>query len=230
MKIRYDLHLHSGLSPCADKDMTPANILGFAVLSGLNMVAVSDHNSIKNVETCLKIGEAYGITVVPAFELQTAEDIHLLCLFEDYSSLMSFYDCLEFQKVKNDAEIFGHQYIYDEEDNIVGEESNLLLASSTISSHLVPTLIARYGGVAVPAHIDRDANSMLQILGDITPEFKAIELSTRAERKTIDEYESRFRVIIDSDAHTLDAISTKSELELDSATPSALLSYLRSEK
>ena len=46
MKVRYDFHIHSGLSPCADKDMTPCNIVGFAAVSGLDMVAIADHNAI----------------------------------------------------------------------------------------------------------------------------------------------------------------------------------------
>ena len=82
MKIKYDLHVHSALSPCADNDMTPVNVVAYAKLNGLDMVAISDHNAIGNVEVALKAGEAFGITVVPAIEVQTLEDIHILCLFK----------------------------------------------------------------------------------------------------------------------------------------------------
>ena len=90
MLVRYDFHIHSGLSPCADKDMTPANIVGFAALSGLNMIAIADHNAIGNVKTAMSIGKAYGVTVVPALELQTLEDIHFLCLFHLVLILLLF--------------------------------------------------------------------------------------------------------------------------------------------
>lgn len=90
MKIKYDLHVHSALSPCADDDMTPATIVGYAKLSGLDAVAVSDHNAIGNVAVALAAGEAYGVCVVPAMELQTAEDIHVLCLFDTLAHLTAF--------------------------------------------------------------------------------------------------------------------------------------------
>ena len=44
----YDLHIHSCLSPCADNDMTPANIAGTATLAGIQIMALTDHNSVKN--------------------------------------------------------------------------------------------------------------------------------------------------------------------------------------
>ena len=56
---RYDLHIHSALSPCAEKDMTPVTIVGLAKANGLDFVAVSDHNSIKNVEVAIRAGEFY---------------------------------------------------------------------------------------------------------------------------------------------------------------------------
>ena len=48
MKYKYDLHNHSCLSPCADNDNTPNNIAGMAYLSGINIVALTDHNTTKN--------------------------------------------------------------------------------------------------------------------------------------------------------------------------------------
>ena len=77
-KYRYDLHIHSALSPCADDDMTPVNIVATCSALGIDILAIADHNAIKNVEAGMEVGEALGITVVPAFELQTNEDLHLL--------------------------------------------------------------------------------------------------------------------------------------------------------
>ena len=227
MKIKYDLHTHSGLSPCADKDMTPANIVGFAAINVLNMIAIADHNSIKNVKVALRIGEAYGVTVVPAFELQTAEEIHILCLFDSYDNLEKFFSEMEFLKVKNKPDIFGHQYLYDEDDNIIGEEENLLLTSAVISSSEVSGFIRKYGGVAVPAHIDRESNGMLQILGAITPEFRAVEFSSTADKKLVETYADKYRIIVDSDSHTLNTINLGSEIELKENSATALLDYLR---
>ena len=81
MKYRYDLHIHSALSPCAEEEMTPVTIVGQAALSGLDFVAIADHNAIGHVPLALRAGEEFGVRGVPAVEVQTSEDIHLLCMF-----------------------------------------------------------------------------------------------------------------------------------------------------
>lgn len=47
-EFRAELHIHSCLSPCADDDMTPANIAGMALLAGADVAALTDHNSTDN--------------------------------------------------------------------------------------------------------------------------------------------------------------------------------------
>ena len=91
-KILYDLHIHSALSPCADNDMTPVNIGAMSSAKGLQIIAVADHNAIANVAAAREVGEALDVIVVPAVELQTQEDVHILCLFETFENLQSFFD------------------------------------------------------------------------------------------------------------------------------------------
>ncbi len=227
MKVKYDLHTHSGLSPCAEDDMTPCNIVGFAAVNGLDMVAISDHNAIENVETAMAVGLAYGVTVVPAIEIQTEEDIHILCLFPTYRDLEDFYNSVEFPFVENKPEIFGNQNVYDEDDNVIATEKRLLLNSSALASWEVKKIVESFNGVAIPAHIDREANGMVAILGAVTEEFTAVELSTRASAEEIEKARKKYKVIVDSDAHTLDAISIGSEIELESPTIECLLDYLK---
>lgn len=227
MKVKYDLHVHSGLSPCAENDMTPCNIVGFAKLNGLDMVAVSDHNAIGNVQVCLEVGNAYGVTVVPAMELQTAEDIHVLCLFPTYESLKAFYDSVGFYDIKNRAEIFGEQNLYDTEDEIVGKEERLLLNASKLSCDGVKDLADSFGGIAIPAHVDREENGMVAVLGAVTEEFTAVELSTRATPEQVSEYSERFNVIIDSDAHTLNKISMGNVIDLEDLSAESLIKKLK---
>lgn len=229
MKVRYDFHIHSCLSPCADNDMTPANIVGFAALNGLDMIAVSDHNAIGNVKTAMKVGDAYGVTVVPAFELQTLEDVHILCLFEDYDSLESFYRSITFRDIKNDPDIFGQQLIVDEDDEVTGTEERLLLTAAEIYCAEVAEKIKKYNGVAVPAHIDREANGMLAVLGSVMPEFDVVEFSLLADPLLKKKYEERYRTITDSDAHSLSQISVSSSMELPGKSAPELLKFLRGE-
>lgn len=225
--FRYDVHIHSAVSPCADNDMTPVTIVGSAVLSGLDFVAIADHNSIAHVPVALKAGKAYGIKVIPAIELQTREDIHIVCLFEKYDDLVAFVDKIPFSQRPNEEEFFGEQLIYNEDDEVIGKETRMLLDSADISCDEVPALVKEYGGVAIPAHIDREGNSMLSILGTIVDGFPVVEFSTKAKPEMIDKWSKTHGVIIDSDAHTLYNISKIGQIELEEYTVKCFLDHLR---
>ena len=224
---RYDIHIHSAVSPCADNDMTPVTIVGSAMLSGLDFVAIADHNSIAHVPVALKAGKAYGIKVVPAIELQTREDIHIVCLFEKYDDLVGFVDRIPFSQRPNQEEFFGEQLIFDEDDEVIGKEDRMLLDSADISCDDVPALIREFNGVAIPAHIDREGNSMLSILGTIVDGFPVVEFSTRASQEMIEEWSKTHGIVIDSDAHTLASISTRGQIELEEYTVKCFLDHLR---
>ena len=134
-KVIYDLHTHSALSPCGDNDMTPANIAGMAAVKGLQIAALTDHNSTANCPAFFKACKAYGIIPVAGMELTVSEDIHLLCLFDSLEVAMEFGNAVRghMMPVKNRPEIFGHQYVMDEEDNILSEEENLLINATDLS-------------------------------------------------------------------------------------------------
>ena len=83
MKYAVDLHIHSALSPCADKDMTPNNIVNMAVLKGLDAIAVTDHNSAANLESISKCAKKKGLVFIPGMEVETSEEIHIVCLMPD---------------------------------------------------------------------------------------------------------------------------------------------------
>ncbi|MEG1613145.1 MAG: PHP domain-containing protein [Clostridia bacterium] len=227
MKVCYDLHIHSALSPCADNDMTPVNIVAKASAAGIEMLAVADHNSIKNVKATMAVGEMLGVTVVPAMELQTKEEIHFLCLFEKFVDLNNFYNSIEFTKMKNREEIFGQQLIVNEDDEVVGHEDSLLLMSSNIAEYEISNCIKKFNGVAVPAHINREANGILAILGTIPNEYGAVELSSPIDKFERDKYVKDCVVIIDSDSHTLQNIGQEIHIfEIEDKSSKALLKYL----
>ena len=227
MRIKYDLHIHSALSPCADDNMTPANIVGIAKLSGIDAVALADHNAIANVKVAMDVGDAFDVVVVPAMELQTAEDIHVLCLFETFENLQSFYNDINFADIQNRAEIFGEQLILDEDDNVVGTESRMLLVASGISVEYVCSLAQKHDGIAVAAHIDREENGMVAILGTVTENFSIVELSPTADQ-TVDCHCKGRKVIVNSDAHTLaDIGKANGELEVIERSARGILMALR---
>ncbi len=205
----YDLHVHSCLSPCADNDMTPNNIAGMAALNGLQIVALTDHNSTKNCRAFFSAAKKHGIIPIAGMEMTTAEDIHLVCLFPTLDSAEEFDK--EYQKYRvlypNRPDIFGEQLILDENDEVIGEEKHLLLNASALSVPDAVDMLARYGAVTFPAHIDRDENGMIASLGCIPkePHFNCVEFRDNA---SIESYVAKYgledkRILTDSDAHYL---------------------------
>ena len=223
-KYRYDLHIHSALSPCADDDMTPVNIVATCSALGIDILAIADHNAIKNVEAAMEVGEALGITVVPAFELQTNEDLHLVCLFPDFERLEAFYKKINFTDLKNREDIFGRQLVINSDDEVVEIEDSLLLTSAEISENEAYDLALRYGGVCVPAHVDRESFGLLAMLGGIPPYYKSVEYSCDGEN---DPNLKDLFILHDSDAHTLDSIGKGVHfIDLEEPTAEALIDFL----
>lgn len=241
-RYRCDLHLHSCLSPCGDDDMTPGNIAGMAVLNGLQIVALTDHNSTRNCPAFFRIAKDYGLIPVAGVELTTSEDVHAVCLFRDLEAAMAFGEFVESRRmqIKNEPEIFGNQIITDENDEKCGDEEFLLINAVNISLDEAHKEVTRRGGVCFPAHIDRSANGIIAMLGDFPPEphFTAFELN---DISSLDEALARFPIITErglvhvasSDAHYLTDISENGfEIELDdepyssSGVRNALIDYL----
>lgn len=235
MRVYCDLHLHSCLSPCGDEDMTPWNLVNMAKILGLDLIALTDHNSCGNCRSAMKVGKLAGITVVPGMELCTAEEIHCVCLFDDIDRAEAFssYVRTTLPPVKNREEIFGRQLYMDEGDTVLETEEVLLTTASSISIDTLPTLVKEYGGVCFPAHIDRESYSVLSSLGDFPPELEvtAFELTPAAPeedyRKNYPALEGK-RLLRSSDAHYLENMREKEfYIELEENTPSALIEYLK---
>ncbi len=205
-----DLHIHSCLSPCGDDEMTPANIAGMASLNGLQIVALTDHNSSKNCPAFFAQAKKNGLIPIPGMELTTGEDIHVVCLFRTLEDAMEFDRIVEEHRVKipNEADIFGHQYIMDENDEIAGEEQYLLLNATDLFLEDAYALVSKLDGACYPAHIDRTANGVIAMLGTFPeePHFTAYELND-AESEA--EYREKYPIIngliktVSSDAHYL---------------------------
>ncbi len=205
----YDFHIHSCLSPCGDNDNTPCNIAGMATLCGLNIVALTDHNTCKNCPAFFTAAKKYGIIPVAGMELTTSEDIHVVCLFENLSDAMRFDDFVNSKRVliKNRTEIFGEQLILDSDDNAIGSDPYLLSNATEISVHEAARVVSDFGGIAYPAHIDRDSNGIIAVLGALPPDagFQLYELNNKEKSALFgDKYGiNQDKFIIGSDAHIL---------------------------
>ena len=216
-KFYYDLHIHSCLSPCGDNDSTPDSIVGMGELNGLNLMALTDHNSCKNCPAFFKAAERHGITAVAGMELTTAEDIHMVCLFESLEAALDFDREIEKRRIliPNRADVFGDQLVMDSQDNIISREENLLINATTLSLEEVSPLCEAHGGICYPAHIDRESNGIIAVLGVFPqePRFKFAELHNG---ELMDGYceeigFSKKQFVVSSDAHYLWDIKEKSD-------------------
>ncbi|MBR5427236.1 MAG: PHP domain-containing protein [Clostridia bacterium] len=238
MKYYYDLHIHSCLSPCGDADMTPYNLVNMAKIMGLDLIALTDHNTCGNCRAAMEVGRQTGITVVPGMELCTAEEVHTLCLFPDIDRAEAFWRQIRttLPPIRNKPKIFGEQLYMDAQDHILGEEEILLLTGSSVSEAEILRVVGEYGGFCLPAHIDRSAYSIISQLGVIDESFgfTAAEIYDRTQTQAL---KDRFPALNDmlilhsSDAHYLDRIREPLDaLDLPENTPEALIDFLKNIK
>lgn len=205
----YDLHVHSCLSPCGGEDSTPNSIAGMATLCGLNVVALTDHNTTRNCPGFFDAAKRHGIIPIAGMELTTAEDIHIIFLFEQLESALEFDKDLQKKRIliENRVDIYGEQTVMNGNDEILGTEKHLLSNATTISVDECPDLANGYGAVCYPAHIDRQANGIIATLGtfpDIKG-FKCFELNSGDNEQ---ELRHRYplgdrKCLVCSDAHYL---------------------------
>jgi len=212
MKYAYDLHIHSALSPCADDDMTPNNIAGMAAIKGLDVIAVTDHNSCGNVRAVTECAAQYGIKVIPGMELETEEEVHVVCYFPDIDTAMEMQKIVsgKMMGIKNNPQTFGNQYYMDSDDEIVGIEENLLVSATMMSFQEVFETVKKINSIAVPAHIDRTSYSVISNLGFMPPDVDiyAVEITKKNIEIWKNDY-SEFQILTNSDAHSLGNISEK---------------------
>ena len=230
-----DLHIHSCLSPCGDNDMTPANIAGMAAVKGLDVIAVTDHNSCRNCAPAMKMAEEYGVIALPGMELCTEEEVHVVCLFPDLQAALDFdayvYD--KMLKIPNKEKIFGEQLLYNDMDEIIGKEPNLLLCNTSIGFDEVYALTEERGGIMIPAHVDKTTNSLIANLGFIPPDsqFTCAEIKNLSKKEELlrqHVYLNQCRIISNSDAHYLEHINEpEHRIEVSGTSASEIIKALK---
>ena len=211
--LKLDLHIHTVLSPCTEiADMTPRAIVRTALERDLDMIAVCDHNSARNVAATGRAALGSRLTVIPGMEICSVEEVHFLGLFptneaaaeaqeEVYGHLFGV----------NQESVFGCQVVVDEFDLVEDLDNRLLISSTTLRAEKVVDLIHGFGGLALACHIDRHAYSIFNQLGFIPSGLKldALEVSRRTD---FDSVRKRYHqcadyVLVTSlDAHYLEDI------------------------
>ncbi|MCB5265996.1 MAG: PHP domain-containing protein [Candidatus Cloacimonetes bacterium] len=183
--FRADLHIHSVLSPCGGLEMSPsALVMRFKEL-GITWFAITDHNSMGNCPAYAAVAQKAGLSFTWGVEIQTVEEVHLLAYFDDPSQARAFDQELyrSLLPLENDPEFFGDQVIIDENENILRVESRALINSSLWDLATATQQISAFGGLAVPAHIDADVNSIISQLGFLppSPDFELLGITAKLD-------------------------------------------------
>lgn len=235
MNLKYDFHIHSCLSPCGDVDMTPQNIVNLVKIMGYDAIALTDHNTSKNCPAVKKAAEEIGLTFISGMELCTAEEVHIVCLFPDIANALDFSDYIysTLPPIKNKPSVFGEQIICDEYDNIIGNAEKLLITASTVTASKAVDLVAQYGGICFPAHIDRNSFSIISNLGTIDETFgfsiaEIYDIEKEEELKEKHPYLKNLKILSNSDAHYLENMRLpNSTLNSQNNTPEKIIEALK---
>ena len=213
--------------------MTPGDLAAMCVLAGLDIAALTDHNTCGNCAAFCRAAEARGLLALAGMELCTQEDIHVVCLFPTAEAAERFEAeavAPRLPPIPNDPAVFGRQVRMDEGDGVLGEDPRLLAVGAQIALEEAPGLVRAYGGAAFPAHIDRPSFSLLGVLGlwDPSLDFPVAELS----RGCPPDFTRRpdlagLRFVTNSDAHYLDQVwDARYAMDLPARTPRAVLDWL----
>lgn len=230
MKLYYDFHIHSALSPCGDNDMTPNNLINMSIIKGLDAVALTDHNACENVRAAAAVA-GDKIIFIPGMEVETSEEVHIVTLFPTADAAEEMQRILTDSSpyIPNRPEIFGNQYIMDENDEICGEIDRMLVTASGLDIYTVVAAAKDLGGIAYPAHIDRESYSVLSNLGFIPPDLdiSAVEITEKSRAALEGEYSNRYNIITSSDAHYLWDISERNHyIEVSDASVRGILNAI----
>lgn len=202
--------------------MIPPLIVERALELGIDLIAVTDHNASANVSAVQKAAEGTGLTVLPGMEVQTREDVHLLCLFASLADLEVWQHevDLSLPNELNPADYLGEQFVVDENGDYVRTETRLLLTSTKFSIEEVIEHVKQLGGLVIPAHVNRTAYGLFPTLGFLAAwwNFPALEISRHITPEALNNQfpSSKDHPLIQSgDVHRLDEFVGTTYFEIE---------------
>jgi PHP family Zn ribbon phosphoesterase len=204
------MHIHSCLSPCAELEMSPKNIVKQAIKAGLNAIVVADHNSALNTEVVAYECEQAGISCLYGIEANTLEEAHILCIFDKFSDALALSNLLyeALFPVPFDKDTYGYQVVLDKDENVVDMPEKLLSAPTTMSINDLEKEVLSRNGLFIPSHIDKPYCSVISQLGFLPPTdlYTAVEVSKFCSHEHAKELSGKFHYITNSDAHNMDDV------------------------
>lgn len=209
--FRAELHIHTVLSPCADVEMIPPLIVQTAINKGISIIAITDHNQSANAQAVIEAAKGTSLAVFPGMELQTAEEVHCLCIFDDISQLQVLQNLVDknLPEISNNVSVFGEQFIVDSTGDFLARDDRLLINSTHLSIDEACNLVNELGGLFIPAHVNREAFGLISHLGFVPPNLEIHALEISSQLSIADAYKNfpqlqGYHLIQSGDAHYLE--------------------------
>jgi PHP family Zn ribbon phosphoesterase len=214
-KFKADLHIHTVLSPCADLEMSPKNIVKAAKQKGLSIIGITDHNSTLQCPMIQKIAADSGILVLAGAEVTSREEVHNLVFFETDDKRLLFQEFIERKqmKIRNNASKMGYQVLVDENDQILREIDYYLGMALNAGIDEIEEAVHSLDGFYIPAHINRTRFGLISQLGFVPEGINAdaLEIFNRTnilEFLQVNNQLADFTFLKDSDAHYIDNVGS----------------------
>jgi 3',5'-nucleoside bisphosphate phosphatase len=217
-----ELHCHTVLSPCAEVEMIPPLIVQTTIEHGIRLLAITDHNASANIEAVQQAARGTELIVLPGMELQTREEVHLLCLFDTLEQSTAWQAIVDehLPPLENNIEHFGEQFVVDETGEFIRRESRLLLTSAAMSLEDAIGRVNSIGGLAIPAHVNRPAFGLIANLGFVPVDVKIEALEVSRHLNVADAVKKfpqikGYPLVQGGDAHRLDELLGANVFEIE---------------
>jgi PHP family Zn ribbon phosphoesterase len=219
--VKIDLHNHSCLSPCGSLELSPTVLATTAAARGIDVLALTDHNSAANCPAFAEACARVGISPLFGLEVTTTEEAHVLTIFDSLEAALDMGRWIDrfILKVPLDPIRMGDQVIVDVDERIEGTVDHLLIMATSLSLDQVLLHTHDRGGLFIPSHIDRPSYSIISQLGFLpTADYDALEVTPPHAARYQERY-PEFKVVTSSDAHLVDSVG-RAHTELNIAAPS----------
>lgn len=217
--LRADLHVHTVLSPCAEVEMIPPLIVQRALDLGLEVLAITDHHAADNVSAVVEAAASTGLTVLPGMEVQSREEVHLLCLFDTVSQVGAWQEQVfaALPDRENNEAFFGAQFVVNADGSYRATLKRLLAVSTAFSVEEVVDRVLALGGIVLAAHVDRPSFSLIANLGLVPTGLKiaGIEISRHSDpTATVRRWPqlAGYGLVVGGDAHRLEEMTARTML------------------
>lgn len=200
------------------------------MLNGLDLIAITDHNSTKQLKIINELKDSYDFIVIPGVEVSVKEGFDVLCYFRTFEDAISFNEFLE-------PRLSGKWGNYTKEDQAITDiydttlmEYETPLTETNITYKELVKAVYDYDGAIVLAHINRPSCTPLSVYDLKELEFDGIEIQPYKKDEYLEEHQylKEYTIFSNSDSHTLLTLLEKDqEIELEEKSIEAFFKYLK---